>query len=112
VSLVKELELKLAGTLSREQRILAELEAERERCSCLIRAIEEYLYELDRYPESARSKQYILRIATTANMQRDFARGQALYALYKALDDMGADSLSLEVLAALSVLKRGGAGVW
>jgi hypothetical protein len=101
VSLIDELEL-----------TRVRLEAERERCACLMRAIEAFLYELDRYPASAQSKQGILRLATAANRKKDFARGSALWALYKALDDMGADNLSLEVMAALSVLKRGGAGVW
>ena len=107
-----ELELKLAGTLAREQRTLAVLEAERERYSCLFRAVEAYLYELDRYPDSAQSKQYLLRHAMRTDRSVEDARGRALFALYQALDEMGADYLSLEVLAALQVLKRGGAGVW
>jgi hypothetical protein len=103
----KELELKLRAVLMREEALEAQVEAERERVAFLLDAISKYLYELRNYPESAAAKWIELDLAARRAGGEAFARrGTALYHLFKALDQMGADSLSLEVLAAFQAARH------
>jgi hypothetical protein len=103
----KELELKLRAVLQREEELEAAVEAERERVTFLLDAISRYLYELRNYPESAAAKWIELDLAAKRAGGEAFSRrGTALYDLFRELEAMGADSLSLEVLAAFQAARH------
>jgi hypothetical protein len=103
----REFDLMLSAALRREEELAVAVETERERVKFLLDAIASYLYELRNYPESAASKSIELSLASHRVGSMAFGRrGLALYDLFKALDRMGPDMLSLEVLAALQTARH------
>lgn len=96
----KELELKLKAALDREQQLEVDLELERERNRELVAALIGYIAD----PTAPLQTLHAALLRCTSSTYTD--RSMALHRLYRALDAMGADYLSLDVLAALQAIRH------